>query len=243
MEMDMPKHTLDPDQDPPLLKRHRIRAHHRSCSPFWFHFLVLLAGGLAALAHYYPEKLTQGSRLMLDGEEICSLPELLLTVLTSYGVGRIVSGGACFTACCAGQFGCLALQATVLDLFIVHPLNLTLYVLYRVLTPLRIAWCHLVTYLLVPFVSIFHTHPSFKDSTIDKFILALPIAFRWMGMGDIYVGGEGHVRREWRRVIRALFPRLNVPDAIITNTLFRLLLGFVLFPLAWYVFVSPEHAC
>src|SRR5690606_35796586 len=113
---------------------------------------------------------------------------------TGYSLSLLIGGTACLTACCAGQFGCLALQAAVLDLMIVFPLNFALWVLYWVLTPLRYVWRHLLTWFVVPFVSIFHMHPSFKESGLDKFVLAVPFAFRLLGMGNIYDTTEHHVR-------------------------------------------------
>ena len=168
----------------------------------------------------------------------------LLVFFTGYSLSLLIGGTACLTACCAGQFGCLALQAAVLDLMIVFPLNFALWVLYWVFTPLRYVWRHLLTWFVVPFVSIFHMHPSFKESGLDKFVLAVPFAFRLLGMGNIYDTTEHHVRIEMRRIMQHYFPRIStsnkccrssISDAMLTNTLFRLMIGFAMFPLAWWL--------
>jgi hypothetical protein len=173
-----------------------------------------------------------------SGEPVpCSSPGVLFAFVTGYGLSVLVAGAACFSACCAGQCGCLALQAAILDIMIIYPLNVTLWILFRVLTPLRFIWRHFLTWFVVPYVSLFHMHPSFMESDLGKFVLAVPFFFRDVGMGDMYDKPEKDVRVDMRKLVGKLIPNITncVPDAILTNTLFRLMLGFAMFPVAWWL--------
>ena len=218
------------------------RAHHRECHPLAvaIGFLVLVASLFVTVSivhgaskHPYPEAELENVVLPLP-----CLPFSPLAVISTYGLSVLLAGSACLVSCCAGQFGCFALQAGMLDLAIVFPLNVTLWALFRVLTPLRYLWRHLLCWFIIPFASIFHMRPRFFKADLKKFVLAVPFAFRDVGMGNIYDAPESKVREEMRALMQKIFPRITerfVPDAILCNTLFRLMLGFAMFPLAWWL--------
>jgi hypothetical protein len=223
------------------------RSHHQKCQPMSIMGLIILTALLTcAEFHLNEQQLNHRQNLvMLETDEMalteprplpCTAPAVF-AFLTGYGLSILVAGSACFGACCAGQFGCLALQAAILDLMIIYPLNLTLWILYRVLTPFRYLWRHFLTWFVVPYVSLFHMHPSFQESDLGKFVLAVPFFFKDVGMGDMYDKPEKAVRLDMRKLVGKVIPNITkcVPDAILTNTLFRLMLGFAMFPLAWWL--------
>ena len=212
-------------------RRTRTRDHHAQCSPVATVYLLgaLLAfGGLFALG----SETEDGHETLANGS--C---HYLVALIASYGVSTLVAACACITSCCAGQCGFVALQVAILDIMIVYPLNFTLRVLFYVLTPVRIALQHVLTWLSVPFVSIFHLHPSLKDATLDKLIRAVPFAFAAIGLQDFMDAPEEQVRPRVRQVIQSVLPRLTkwFPDAMLTNSIVRIAIGFMMTPLAWWL--------
>lgn len=125
----------------------------------------------------------------------------------------------------------------MLDVFIVIPLNVTLWGMYKVLRPARYLWRHLLTWFVVPYVSLFHIFPKFKEADLTKFVLAVPFAFDAVGMKDMYTAEDEKVRLDMRKVMGKFMPKITkwVPDVILTNTLFRTMLGFALFPIGWWL--------